>query len=725
MKKLLSLFLLCATTLFAQQKQISLEDIWTDNTFSTERLNAFESMSQGDFYTILKFDGPTRSTFLEKYSYETLQLVDTIVNSGDLPDLAYFDSYKFSDGEDKLLLATQTEQIYRHSSKSIFYVYDIATKSLVLLTDRKVQEPIFSPDGNKVAYVYENNLFIKDLLDNATIQITFDGEKNKIINGITDWVYEEEFAFVRAFDWNGNSDKLAYMRFDESLVPLYTMDIYGDDLYPKQQVFKYPKAGENNSIVTVHIFNTETGKSEQVELGEKGQHYIPRMQWTNNNNALCVTTLNRHQNNLNLLFVNGTTLEPHLVLNEKDKAYIDITDNLTFLKDNSFIWTSEKDGYNHIYHHDVHGKLINQVTSGDWEVTDYYGYNPKSKEIYYQSTEDGSINRTIYSVKINGKGKKRLSRDTGTNSAAFSNSFNYFVNTYSDADTPYIYTLNNARNGKEIKEIVNNNTLLEKIKPYGFSKKEFFTIKTDNGEFNAWMIKPSKFNAFEEYPMLMFQYSGPGSQQVANRWMGSNDYWHQMLAQKGAIVVCVDGRGTGFKGADFKKATYLNLVKLETIDQIDAAKQLREKPYIKDDKIGIWGWSFGGHMSTNCILKGNDVFTMAIAVAPVTSWRFYDTIYTERFLRTPQENPEGYDENSPINYADMLEGDYLLIHGSGDDNVHVQNTMRMIDALIEANKPFQSQIYPDRAHGIYKGKNTRLHLYTKMTKFIEDHLLDD
>lgn len=724
MKKLLSLFLLFTTTIFAQQKQISLEDIWKDNTFSTERLNAFESMKQGDFYTILKFNRETGSTHVEKYDYGTLQLVDTIVNSHDLPDLAYFDSYEFSDDEDKLLLSTQTEQIYRRSSKSIFYVYDLPTKKLKLLTDRKVQEPTFSPDGNKVAYMYENNLYIKDLLDNATIQVTFDGEKNKIINGITDWVYEEEFAFVRAFDWNGNSDKLAYLRFDESRVPLYSMDIYGDYLYPKQQVFKYPKAGENNSIVTVHIFNAETGKSEQVDLGEKGQYYIPRMQWTNNNNALAVTTLNRHQNNLNLLFVNGTTLDSHLVLNEKDKAYIDITDNLTFLKDNSFIWTSEKDGYNHIYHHDVHGKLIDQVTQGDWEVTDYYGYNPSRKEIYYQSTEDGSINRTVYAIKLNGKGKKRLSNESGTNSAAFSISFNYFVNTYSDANTPYVYTLHKTSNGKQIKEIINNGELLQKLDNYELSEKEFLTITTDNGEFNAWMIKPPNFDAFKEYPLLMFQYSGPGSQQVANRWMGSNDYWHQMLAQKGALVVCVDGRGTGFKGADFKKSTYLNLVKLETIDQIAAAKQLRDKPYIKDDKIGIWGWSFGGHMSTNCLLKGNDVFTMAIAVAPVTSWRFYDTIYTERFLRTPQENPEGYDENSPINYADKLLGDYLLIHGSGDDNVHVQNTMRMIDALIAANKPFQSQIYPDRAHGIHKGKNTRLHLYTKMTKFIEDNLLD-
>ena len=458
-----------------------------------------------------------------------------------------------------------------------------------------------------------------------------------------------------------------------------------------------------------------------VAINVGNYEYIPRIKWTNDAKTLSVTTLNRHQNNLNLYFVNAINGEAKVVLNETDKAYVDIHDNLTFLNDNSFIWTSEKDGFNHIYHYAENGKLINQVTSGNWEVTNFYGVDEKSKTVYYQSVEDGSINRTIYSVKLNSKDKMRLTNEDGTNAASFSKNLKYFINTYSDANTPPIYTLHNAK-GLLLKEVLNNNSLSSKLKNYKLSKKEFFTLKTENGEFNVWMLKPSNFNPNKEYPLFMTQYSGPGSQSVSNSWNTANDYWFQHLAEQGYIVACVDVRGTGFKGADFKKATYMNLVKYETIDQIDAAKKLGELTYINKNEIGIWGWSFGGHMSTNCLLKGEGTFKMAIAVAPVTSWRFYDSVYTERFMRTPQENPEGYDENSPINYADKLQGKFLLVHGSGDDNVHVQNTMRLTNALIEANKPFDHAIYPDRTHGIYRGKNTRLHLYTKMTKFINENL---
>jgi dipeptidyl-peptidase-4 len=426
-----------------------------------------------------------------------------------------------------------------------------------------------------------------------------------------------------------------------------------------------------------------------------------------------------------LLFVDAATLDSWVVLNEKDAAYVDIHDNLTFLKDNSFIWTSEQDGYNHIYHYNENGKLMDQVTKGSWEVTNYYGYDEKTDKIFYQSTEDGSTNRTVYSIKLNGKDKSRLSTNTGTNYAAFSNSFNYYVNTYSDASTPYIYTLNDAKNGKQIKEIKNNKELSEKIAEYDISPKEFFTLKTSNGDFNAWMIKPSDFDPNKKYPLFMYQYSGPGSQSVSNSWMGSNDYWYQMLAQKGYIVACVDGRGTGYKGRDFKKVTYKELGKYETEDQIEAAKELGKLDFIDENNIGIWGWSYGGYMSSLAITKGADTFKMAIAVAPVTSWRFYDTVYTERYMQTPQENASGYDDNSPINHVDKLKGAYLLVHGSGDDNVHYQNTSRMINALVEANKQFELFVYPDRAHGIYKGKNTRLHLYTKMTNFIEQNLKND
>ena len=725
MKKILILFIAFTATITAQKKDITLEDIWSNGTFRTDRLNSFHSMRIGDYYTIQNFDRETGSTSLDKYSYKTLEKVETIVDSKDLNEINYFESYEFNADETKLLLGINSEQIYRHSSKGTYYVYDIASKHLQLLTENSIQEPTFSPDGNKVAYMYENNIYIKNLTPSprgGTIQITFDGEKNKIINGITDWVYEEEFAFVRAFEWNSNSDKLAFLRFDETEVPEFSMDIYGKALYPTQQVFKYPKAGEKNAIVTLHIFNTNTKKSAQVNLGDYGQYYIPRMQWTKNSNALSVITLNRHQNNLNLIFVDGNSLESHLVLNEKDVAYVDINDNLTFLKDNSFIWTSEKDGYNHIYHYNATGKLLNQITKGDWEVTNYYGYDASSKRIFYQSVEDGSTNRTIYSVKLNGKDKKRLSSNTGSNHAAFSNSFNYYVNTYSDAGTPSIYTLNEASSGKQLKEIKNNADLVEKLANYNMSPKEFFTLKTVNGEFNAWMIKPTDFDPNKTYPLFMYQYSGPGSQSVANRWNGANDYWYQMLAQKGYIIACVDGRGTGFKGAKFKKVTYKELGKYEIEDQIEAAKELGKLDYIDKNNIGIWGWSYGGYMSSLAITKGADTFKMAIAVAPVTSWRFYDTVYTERYMQTPQENTNGYDDNSPINHVEKLKGAYLLIHGTGDDNVHVQNTTRMINALVEANKQFDLFVYPDRTHGIYRGKNTRLHLYKKMTTFIDAHL---
>ena len=722
MKKLFFLFIAFSITLSAQKKEISLDDIWTNNTFRTERLNSFQSLKKGDYYTILNYNRDTRSSTLDKYSYKTLNKVETIVNSKDLHEIDSFDSYEFSKDEEKLILGTNAKKIYRHSSEGIYYVLDITSKKIQLISPNKIQEPTFSPDGNKVAYVYNNNIYIKNLINNGTIQVTSDGEKNKIINGVTDWVYEEEFAFVRAFDWNGNSDKLAFLRFDEAEVPEFSMDIYSDALYPTQQVFKYPKAGEKNAILTLHIFNLQTKKSDYVDLGDKAQYYIPRIKWTNNTNTLSVITLNRHQNNLNLLFVDGKSLESHLVHNEKDGAYVDITDDLTFLNDNSFIWTSEKDGYNHLYHYSSSGKLINQITNGSWEVTKYYGYDERTKRIFYQSVEDGSTNRTIYSIKLNGKNKMRLSSNSGTNSAAFSNSFNYYINTYSDAGTPPIFTLNEAKSGKLLKEIKNNRSLSEKLSNYTISPKEFFTVKTQNGEFNAWMIKPNDFDPNKEYPLFMYQYSGPGSQSVANRWNGTNDYWYQILAQKGYIIVCVDGRGTGFRGRDFKKVTYKELGKFEIEDQIDAAKELGKLAYIDENNVGIWGWSYGGYMSSLAITKGADTFKMAIAVAPVTSWRFYDSVYTERYMQTPQENASGYDENSPINHVEKLKGAYLLVHGSGDDNVHVQNTMRMKNALIEANIQFDSEIYPDRTHSIYRGKNTRLHLYNKMTNFIEDHL---
>lgn len=717
MRKILILFIAITSLATAQKKDISLEEIW-NGTFRTERMNSLNSMN-GDFYTLQNFNKESQSTTVDKYSYATLEKIETIVDSKDLEELKYFENYLFNSNETKLILGVEEEQIYRHSSLGIFYVYDIALKSLQLIDEEKIQEPTFSPDSKKVAYAKNNNLFVKNLETNDVTQITFDGEKNSIINGICDWVYEEEFAFVRAFEWRNDSKNIAFLRFDETEVPTFSMDIVGTALYPTQQVFKYPKAGEKNAVVTLHNYNLEGIKTSKINIGE--YEYIPRIKWTNDTNILCATTLNRHQNNLNLYFINATDFTSKVVFNETDNAYIDIHDNLTFFKDNSFIWTSEKDGFNHIYYYSKEGKLLNQVSKGNWEVTNFYGVNEKTNTVYYQSVEDGSINRNIYSINLNGKNKKRLTNTFGTNDASFSKNSNYFINTFSDANTPPIYTLYNGE-GNLLKEILNNNKLLEKLESYNIAKKEFFTLTTKNGEFNAWILKPTNFDSNKEYPLFMTQYSGPGSQSVSNSWNGANDYWFQHLTQQGYIIVCVDGRGTGFKGADFKKVTYKELGKYEVQDQIEAAKELGKRSYINSNEIGIWGWSYGGFMSANCLLKGNDVFKMAIAVAPVISWRFYDSVYTERYMQTPQENPSGYDENSPLNFADLLNGKFLLVHGSGDDNVHFQNSMRMSNALIEANKPFDQAIYPDRTHSIYKGKNTRLHLYNKMTTFIKEKL---
>ncbi len=714
------LFILTAAS---QTSSISLDQIW-DGTFRTQGLTALHSMNNGQQYSVLNFDRSTRSTTIDLYDYKTLSKLKTIATSQSMDAIPYFTNYTFSDDETQVLLETEREPIFRYSFLGVFYVYNINSKRLEKISEYKIQEPHFSPDGTKVAYGRNNNIYIKDLTSGATKQITFDGQKNKIINGITDWVYEEEFAFVRAFEWNASSNKIAFIRFDETEVPEFSMDIYGTELYQTQEVFKYPKAGEKNAEVSLHFYDLNADKISSVDLSKTyDDFYIPRIKWTNDPNILSAQYMNRHQNSLDLWLINPATNQANLVLTEKDDAYVDVTDNLTFLEDNSFIWTSEKDGFNHIYHYAKDGKLKNQITKGAWEVTAYYGFNESAKTLYYQSVEHGSINRDVYSIRLNGKNKKRLSLQEGTNDADFSANFTYFIKTYSSATTPPKFTLNDSKTGRLVKNIKDNSALLETLSRYKFSNKEFSTINVNGNDLNMWMLKPADFDATKTYPLLMFQYSGPGSQQVANSWNNSRDYWHHFLAQQGYIVACVDGRGTGFKGADFKKVTYLNLVKYETEDQIQAAKQISTLPYIDASRIGIWGWSYGGHMSTNCLLKGNDVFKMAIAVAPVTSWRFYDTIYTERFMRTPQENPSGYDDNSPFNYPELLKGDYLLVHGSGDDNVHVQHTMRMVEALIQADKQFDWAIYPDKNHSIYGG-NTTMHLYTKMTNFLHEKLGD-
>lgn len=719
--KLITLFLLTGFSLVAQQK-ISVEEIYA-GAFRAKGMDELQAMKNTNQYTVLNTDRTSRSQQIDLYDYATLKKVATLIDTKDFKELSDdgIDSYTFSSDEKQILLANNSNPIFRHSFTADYFLYNTVDKKIGGFLGQ-IQEPTFSPDGTKIAYAKANNLYVYDIASRKTTQITTDGKKNAIINGITDWVYEEEFAFVRAFDWSADSKKLAYIRFDESEVPEFSMNIYKKDLYPTVETFKYPKAGEKNAVVSLFVYDVAGAASKAINLGNYTDFYIARMKWTNDANVLCAQVLNRHQDNLDLIFVDGTTGVAKVVMNEKDKAYVDVTDNLTFLKDNSYIWTSEKDGYNHIYLYDKTGKLKNQVTKGNWEVTAYYGFDEKTKTVFYQSTENGSTIRDVYKISLDGKKKVKLSQRVGTNAATFSPDFTYFINTYSSATVPTVYSLNNSKDGKQVQSIEDNAALADKLKKYDLPTKEFFELTTEKGnKLNAWMIKPKDFDATKKYPVFMYQYSGPGSQQVANDWLDTNDYWFMMLSQQGYITVCVDGRGTGYKGAAFKKCTQKELGKYEVEDQIDAAKVIGNYSYVDKTRIGIFGWSYGGFMSSNCLFKGEDVFKMAIAVAPVTNWRFYDSIYTERYLQTPQENASGYDDNSPINYVSKLKGNFLLIHGTADDNVHVQNSMQMIEALVQANKQFDWAIYPDKNHGIYGGK-TRIQLYNKMTNFIKEKL---
>jgi len=717
MKKILIICfsLVFITPIFSQKRDITLDDLWKNYTFYPKSYSGLNSMNDGEHYVTMEKTDDGQEII--KYRFKSGKKVRTLFKSNNF-EIPKVGRYTFSQDEKQLLLATKTEGIYRYSSKSVYYIYNVFTDKLKKLSDDKVMYATFSPNGEKVAYVLENNLFIQNIKSGAITQVTTDGKKNHIINGASDWVYEEEFALVRSFEWAPDGEHIAYYKFDESQVKEFSMDLFKGGLYPTQEVFKYPKAGEDNSVVKVYFYNLEQDKSTYIYT-EKDYEYIPRIKWTNNPKVLALYGMNRHQNELDFVLANAEDGGNKVLFTEKDKYFIDIHDNLTFLPEDNFIWTSEKDGFNHIYIKGLDGSE-QQITKGEWEVTAFDGVDSDKMEIYYRSTEEGSINRTLYVQNLETEEKRKLSTQIGDNSIKFSENFKYYLNSYSNANSAPYYTLHNS-SGKQLKVLEDNADFNTKMEGFNLTEKEFFTIKTEDAELNAWMIKPPNFDENKEYPLFMFLYGGPGSQQVTNSFGWTNYYWYQMLAQKGYIVACVDNRGTGGKGAEFKKMTYKELGKFETIDQINAAKYFGSLPYIDSNRIGIQGWSYGGYMSSLCITKGADVFSLAIAVAPVTNWRYYDNIYTERYMQTPQENASGYDENSPINHVDKLKGHYLLIHGSADDNVHVQNTMEMISALVNANKQFDLFIYPDKNHGIYGG-NTRYHLYKKMTDFILENL---
>ena len=716
MKKIRQLALviagLASGVALGQGRQITLEDIYGLGTFYTERMQDIQVQHKAPTYTVLEYEGQV--PMINLYDFATGKQLKTLFTG-----ILNLSDYQFDAAEEQLLIGANSKAIYRRSAVADYYVLNLQTNKIEKVSNHKISSPLFSPDGKKIAYSYENNLYIYDIAAKTEQQITHDGAKNRIINGTADWVYEEEFGIVRLFEWNADGTALAFVRFDETKVPEFSMDVYGNGLYPQQERFKYPKAGEVNSEVSVWVCSLETDRADKVAVEA---YYVPRIAWTHDPKRLAVQTLNRLQNDFKVVVVGlQHDKTQQVIYQEQSKTYVEVPETFTFLKDNSFVISSEKDGYNHLYHYAFNGKLKKQLTVGKWEVTDCYGVDEAKGVVYYQSTENGSINRGVYAVDLRGKHKRALSAEAGTNAATFSGDYSLYVHSFSDAQTPPRYTLNSSRDGKAQRTIINNENLTNRLKDFARPTKEFFEMQLSGNLCDAYLLKPKDFDPKKKYPLLMYQYSGPGSQEVANKWWGSNDYWHAMLTEKGYLVLCVDGRGTGFKGADFKKCTYKQLGKYEVEDQTAAAQQMAKRPYVDSSRIGIWGWSFGGFMSSNCLFQSGKVFKTAIAVAPVTNWRFYDTVYTERFMRTPQENPEGYDSNSPITHAAKLSGSYLLIHGTADDNVHVQNAMVLINSLVGQNKHFDWLIYPDRNHGIYGGA-TRLQLFGKMTEFILNKL---
>ena len=707
---------------------ITFSDVFGRSSLRPLGVNGIQSMNDGIHYTTIEDNGNK----IAKHDYTTGNIIDTVFNlkAYNQTDVKTIGEYAFSNDEKKLLLTTNPENIYRRSFTASYYIVDLVKKTIVPLSENgKQQLATFSPDGKKIAFVRKNNIYIKDLTSGNEIQVTQDGKFNAIINGAPDWVYEEEFSFSKAFEWSPDSKYLAFIRFDESNVSVYNMPMYAgaapvhpeNKTYPSNYSFKYPKAGESNSIVTVHTYEVSSATTHKMETGSETNIYIPRIRFTNDPTKLAILRLNRHQNKLDILIANPANGQSKILCTEENKYYIPEQqfDDIQFLSDQKhFCMTSERDGWNHIYLYDMEGKLVRQITSGKWDVTDFLGYDPLTKRFFYISAETSPLRRNLYSISLDGKKKDRLTPNEGTYSASFSSNFKYFISTFSCVSTPRQITLNDA-NGNLIRTLEDNKMLITKLNGYKYKEKEFFTFTTNQGVLlNGWILKPANFDPLKKYPVLMTQYSGPNSQQVLDRWsIGWDDY----LAQQGFVVACVDPRGTGARGEEFRKMTYQQLGKYETQDQIEGAKYLGSLPFIDKGRIGIWGWSYGGFISCSCMVKGDGIFKTGIAVAPVTNWRFYDNIYTERYMRTPAENPKGYDDNSPLSFAANLQGKFLICHGTADDNVHAQNTFEFIEQLVQANKQFEMQLYTNRNHNI-SGGNTTVHLYTRMTNFLKENL---
>lgn len=710
-----------AGSLFAQSgsKRVNLKDV-TDGKFrQVTQIGEMRSLPDGEHYTAMNKE---RSMII-KYAYRTGKPVDTLFNASKARECTFddFDNYLISSTGHRILLLRETESIYRRSSKSVIYDYDVRRNFVKPLTEAKEKQmiPTFSPDGRMCAYVRDNNIWIKKFDYDTEVQVTKDGEVNKVLNGITDWVYEEEFSATNLMAWSPDSEYLTYVRSDETQVPEFSMQVFGEGTYPGYYNFKYPKAGENNSKVTVHSYSVETKDIKELKVPMDEDGYIPRITFTKNADQLAVMTLNRHQNIFSMYYANPKSGVFRLILREENKAYVDSEwlSSITFMSD-GFVYVSEQDGYAHIYQYSPTGVMQRQITKGNWDVTEFLGIDEATKAVYYQAADESPLRRAVYRVDAKGN-KTKLSVAAGTNRAVFSANFAYYVNYHSDANTPSRITVNETKSQKELRVLQDNAALKALLAEHAYAPKEFMTVETASGyTLNAWMVKPVNFDASRQYPVLMVQYSGPNSQQVLDAY----DFgWEQYLASAGFIVVSVDGRGTGARGEAFRKCTYLRLGELEARDQAEAARALGELPYVDARRIAIWGWSFGGYTTLMAMSVGDGAFKAGIAVAPPTDWKYYDTIYTERFMRTPKENFEGYAATSPIKLATKLQGKLLLIHGTADDNVHFQQTMDYAEALVQAGKQFDMQIYKDRNHSIYGG-NTRYHLYTRMSNFLLDNL---
>ena len=727
--KIRILFFIFFGGFISASSQLSNELIWASGTFYPKTIKGINPSEDGKYYTSIERD--KSKIEIVKYDYSSNKKVATLFSNVSFNKFEFSD-YKLSNDQNWLLLFNSKESIYRRSSKSFYYIYDIQNNLLKPLADSslgKQRLASFSPDNRKIAYVRNNNIYYTYLVDTLEIPVTSNGKINELINGATDWVYEEEFSIHKGFFWSPDGSKIAYYVFDERDVKQFEMEIY-DNLYPSQYKFKYPKAGEDNSLIAVKVFDLDNLKTFDFDIGKNPDIYIPRIIWSKGNNELIVFKMNRLQNKLELLsgkFNNqnnpNSGVNIKKIYSETSSTYIDIHDNTFFISKDEFIWTSERNGFNHIYLVNYSNNTEKRLTSGKWDVTNVYGFSAKDQTIYFQAAKSSPTEREIYSLNLNSNQLNEISKLKGTNDANFSTNFQYFINTHSDANHPFKFTLNN-KNGEILKVLEENKNLNKKMKKFDLVEKTFFKILNEDGlDLNAWIMKPKVLDTVKKHPLLMFVYGGPGINTVNNSWSWMNYFWFQYLVKKGFIVVSVDSRGTGYRGKEFKHSTYLQLGKLETEDQIFAAKKLGELNYIDENNIGIFGWSYGGYMSSLCISKGAEVFNSAIAVAPVTNWRFYDNIYTERFMRTPEENGDNYDVNSPINHVGKIKGNYLLIHGTADDNVHFQNSMEMVNSLVKSNIEFDFFAYPNKNHGI-SGGYTRLHLYNKMTNFLIDNLTE-